>query len=317
MCAIGRCAVFALFFTGFTRAEDAPAIHQSAPNFSNAIAGAGFAVSWSADPTTLDDQDSIHLAITFLGATNPERIRRPMLRDKSAFKGAFREIVDEEPTNAPNAITFHYRLRPRDAAVKEVPELAIAYYAPGNATVATKYLDAIPLVVRPADAMPAPNRPLEAPERFFSWPETESGVQPGLSAWGLLALGLVISSLVGLAVERRRNPDGVRLARLRRVRAVRTALDALDRAARSPDPAGAALEALRLYLASRHGAVAAAATPGDFDRALASTSIIDKRIDAVRAIAMAGDAERFAPERSTADLVPRVRGLILDWEESA
>ncbi len=317
MCAIGRLALLTLLFASTARADDdAPAIFQSAPNFSNAIAGSGFAISWWALPTELDDEDTIHLEITFLGATNPERIRRPALRERPAFKAAFREILDEEPTNAPNAVTFHYKLRPRGVAVKELPELAVAYYAPGSATVATKYLDAIPIVVKPADASP-PQRPLDAPERFFAWPTTGTGFRPGLAAWASLANGLIFLALLGLAIERFRNPDGVRLARLRRIRAVRTALDALDRAARSPDPAGAALEALRHYLAVRHGAVAPTATPGDFVRALEALSFAPERIEYVRNLASAGDAERFAPIRASADLVPRVRRMILDWEDAA
>lgn len=317
MCAIGRVAVLLLLFVSIARAEDAPALFQSAPNFSNAIAGAGFAVSWSADPTKLDSDDTVHLAITFLGATNPDRIRRPALRDRPAFKGSFREIVDEDPTMAPNAVTFHYRLRPRDTGVTEVPELAIAYYSPGSGAVATKYLDAIPLVVHPPIVMPAPARPIEAPERFFAWPQTKTRLQPGLAAWGMLAIGLLLAGSFGLAIQRYRDPGSRRLSRLRRVRAVRVALDALDRAGRSSDPTGAALEALRGYLASRHGALATAATPGDFVQALAAASIGPERIDAVRQIATVGDALRFSPERTPADLVPDIRRLILDWEDSA
>ncbi len=317
MCAIGRVAVLLLLFVSIARAEDAPALFQSAPNFSNAIAGAGFAVAWSADPTTLDSDDTIHLEITFLNATNPDRIRRPALREKPGFKALFREIVEEKPTNAPNAVTFHYRLRPRDTGATEVPELAIAYYSPGSGVVATKYLDAIPLVVHPPVVMPAPARPIEAPERFFAWPRTETRLQPDLAAWGMLTIGLLLAGSIGLAIHRYRDPGSRRLERLRRVRAVRVALDALDRAGRSSDPTSAALEALRGYLASRHGAVATAATPGDFVQALASASIGPDRIDAVRQIATVGDALRFSPDRTAADLVPEVRRLILDWEDSA
>jgi hypothetical protein len=317
MCETGRLAILVLFFAPIARAEDAPAIHQAAPNFSNAIAGSGFTISWSADPTTLDSDDSFHLSITFLGAINPDRVRRPALQNQSAFKSVFREIHDEEPTIAPNAVTFHYRLRPRDVAVKAVPELAVAYFSPGNATVATKYLEAIPLTVHHPVRSSASAKRIDGPERFFEWPNEETGLRPGLAAWAFLAIGLVFLSLAGLALERYRNPEGARLARLRRVRAVRTALDELDRAARSPDPAASALEVLRVYIAARHGAFAPAATPADFAKALADANAEFDRIKAVRELASAGDIERFAAERMTADLVPRVRRLILEWEDAA
>jgi hypothetical protein len=318
MCAIGSRAALLLLFAAAARADDAPAIFQSTPNFTNAIAGAGFAVNWTADPTTLSADGEIQLAIRFVGVANPDRVRRPDLSSTPSFKSAFREIGSiPGGSTAGGTVEFRYRLRPRDARVDAIPELAVAYYSPGSESVATKYLDAIPLVVQPPVAKPRVARPLDAPERFFALPDLDAQPwQPGMAAWGSLAIALILVALLGVAFERYRNPDGAHLARLRRIRAVRSVLDELDRAARSPDPAGAALEALRGYLAARHGAVAVAATPSDFVHSLESALVSQDRIDTVRELASAGDAERFASERSAADLVPRIRRLILEWESA-
>ena len=317
MCVTGRAALFVLVIAAGARAEDAPALVQATPNFSNAIAGPGFAITWNAKPSELTVDEALQLTITFTGATNPDRVRRPPLREKPAFKSAFREILDDGETTTASAIQFRYRLRLRETSLQAVPELAIAYYAPGRATVATKYLDAIPLTIRPALAPPSLTRPIDAPERLFAWPAERSHFHPGWLGWGALASGLVLFTLGGIFIERRRNPHGVRLARLRRNWVVRAAWDELDRATESTDPAGSALRVLHEYLASRHGIRAVAPTPRDFVRALVAAEIPSDRIDAVRTLAEAGDAARFTPERAVSDLVPRVRELILDWESES
>ena len=148
MCATGSRACFILLVASSSFAADAPAIHQSHPNFSNAIAGPGFDVSWTATPLERSADGTVTLTIRFAGVANPERVRRPDLASRPPFKASFREIVNG-PDAPPDAmsVAFSYRLRPRDESVFVIPELKVAYYSPGSG-VSTKYLDEIALAIK-------------------------------------------------------------------------------------------------------------------------------------------------------------------------
>ena len=317
MCATGSRALLLLLVASSCFAADAPAIHQSHPNFSNAIAGPGFDVSWAAIPGELSSDGAIELTIRFVGVSNPDRVRRPDLASRPPFKANFREIANG-PDAPPDAtfVTFVYRLRPRDESVRAIPELKVAYFSPGSG-VSTKYLDEIPLAIKLLATVPAAVRPLDAPERFFALPDPNRTARP--PSWlewiGLIAV-LLAAPTAWIFAWRRLNPDGVRLAKLRRNRAVRAALDGLDRAGHSPEPVAAAVRVFHDYLAARFGAAAPSPTPGDVARALAEVQLPAGRIaDAVKLVRDC-DASRFAGE-SNRELFPiaRVRGLILAWEE--
>ncbi len=320
MCATGSRALLVLLFATSGFAADAPAIHQSHPNFSNAIAGPGFDVSWTATPLELSTDGVITLTIRFVGVANPDRVRRPDLASRPPFKANFREILNgtDVPPDAMSA-TFTYRLRPRNEAVRGIPELEVAYYRPGSG-VSTKYCDEIPLTIKPAANAPAAVRPLDAPERFFALPDPNRATarQPAWFDWiGLIAI-LSVAPTVWIFIWRKRNPDGLRLAKLRRNRAVRAALDGLDRAGRSPEPVAAAVRVFHVYLAARFGAAAPSPTPGDIARAMAEVELPAGRIAEAVQLVRDCDASRFAGEANPeAFSVPRVRRLILAWEEQA
>lgn len=320
MFATGSRAVFVLVFASSCIAADAPAIHQSHPHFSNAIAGPGFNVSWSATPLELSTDEFTTLAIRFDGVVNPDRVRRPDLASLTSFKANFREILtgSDGPPDAAS-VTFHYRVRPRNESVRAVPELKVAYYSPGSG-VSTKYLDEIPLAIKPATGGPAVIRFLEAPERFFALPDPNRAAErpPSWLAWIGLFVVLSIAPSVWIYFWRHRNPDGVRLANLRRIRAVREALDGLDRAGRSPDPVAAAMRVFHGYLASRFGAMAASPTPGDISQAMVEVEMPTARIAEAVQLVRDCDAARFAgKDRGDAMSIARVRGLILAWEEQS
>ena len=127
---------------------------------------------------------------------------------------------------------------------------------------------------------------------------------------------LTFAPTVWIFVWRHRNPDGVRLAKLRRNRAVRAALDGLDRAGRSPEPVAAASRVFRDYLAARFGAAAPSPTPGDIARAMTEAQLPAGRIAEAVQLVRDCDASRFAGESpGGAFPIPRVRRLILAWEE--
>lgn len=317
MCAIGsRAALVVLLTATVCPAADAPAIHQATPNFSNAIAGPNFQVSWSANPLELAPDDLLILSIRFTGVTNPDRVRRPDLANHPAFKAAFREILDGRdvpPSEGETNVVFSYRLRLRDDAVKAIPELAVGYYSPGNDRVATRYLDEIPLTVK-ANARPSLRIP-DAPDRFFALPDlAASSSPPSVLEWLGLVVTLVVAPAAWIVIWRRRHPDGVRLAILRRNRAVRTALDGLDRAERSPEPVAAALRVFHNYLVARYGAAVATPTPGDIAGALADVELPEERIAEAVQLVRDCDAWRFGGGEVECS-VSRVRSLILAWEE--
>lgn len=316
MYATGSRALLVLLIASSCSAADAPAILQSTPNFSNAIAGPGFDVTWTAIPSELSIDGSIELTIRFVGVTNPDRVRRPDLAARPRFKSNFREIL-KGPDVPPEAtsIAFTYRLRPRDESVRAIPELEVAYFKPGTGR-GTLYLDEITLTIKHSASVTATVRPLDAPERFFALPDSASMRPPSWLAWtGLIAV-LFFSPLAWIALWRFRNPDGVRLAKLRRNRAVRTALDGLDRAGHSPEPVVATVKVFHDYLASRYGAAAPSPTPGDIGRAMAEVQLLAEQIAEAVQLVRDCDASRFAGESDRETFpIRRVRQLILAWEE--
>lgn len=316
-----RAVLLLLLVTGSCSAVDAPAIYQAMPNFSNAIADHGFSITWTATPIELDPDTDVFLTIRFSGIVNPERVRRPDLAGRQAFQELFRQIesVEDSPaTPSTKTVAFRYKLRPRNERVQAIPELAVAYYSPGSGGVATKYLDAIALTIRPVTTPDHPSQPFEAPQRLLTLPDSASGSQlPSDWHWLVLVVLLVAGSLIWVAVWRHRHPDGVRLAQLRRNRAVRRAFDSLDRAARSPDPAAAARRSIHDYLADRFGVSAATPTPNDIAAAMREANLPPDRIEHAVELVWDCDAVRFGGAREDGSLVERVRSLILHWESDA
>jgi hypothetical protein len=309
-----------VLFAPAAAAEDAPAIYQSAPNFYNAVAGPGFAVTWAATPTDVTVDGGVTLTLTIAGVANPHRVRRPDLGSFPTFKARFRQITNGPDGSDTNRVTFAYRLYPREAGETAVPEIPFGYYSPASQKLATKYLDEIPLKVRPREMSAAAPVPLEAPERFFQIPSEDDLLKPRPAPpdwrhWLGLVAALSVIGVVWVAVWKRAYPDGTRLAALRRNRAVRRALDGLASAGRSADPPARAAAVLRNYLVERFGLPAGPAVPSDVEAAMRAGNVPEERVVAVVELLRKCDAARFGgPTDGGMSVVGQARELVLRWE---
>lgn len=300
---------------------DAPAIYQGSPNFSNAIAGSGFETLWSATPLELDVDAVIELRIRFQGVVNPDRVHRPDLANRASFRANFREIISYgEPLIERTAVEFQYHLKPRSDSIHEIPELAIAYYSASQDRVGTKYLDAIPLKIRPSSAKPETTQPIVAPERFFELPEAAAPWTTSPSWWHISIVAVALSALptIWILVWRYRNPEGVRLARLRRHDAIRSTLDRLENAERCGAPLQEFLRILQDHLIARFGAQPAAMTPVDVRTAMDEAKLPADQIESTIQFLKRCDEIRFAGGGYLVmNWRSEFRALILSWETEA
>src|SRR5437588_324538 len=135
-----------------------PPVAGQPVNFSGAIGS--YAISMQAEPTALEAEERILLKvrIAVTGTGSLHQIERPDLRKLPQFNKRF-EIENGAAHDLPKAKTreFEYRLRPRNAEVKQIPALPFVYFNPDILPAAKgyqwAYASAIPLTVKPRSAV--------------------------------------------------------------------------------------------------------------------------------------------------------------------
>jgi hypothetical protein len=226
---------------------------------------------------------------------------------------------------------FFYRLRPRDASVKEVASWPFVYYRPGavrpnSGSYQTTYVPKVPLrvipraQVQPTDVQGAPEP--QPPARLYLLAEGPAVLQhDDVLIWSgpwrlafMILVGLAAPPLLCLAwyvVWRRTYPDAARLVRLRRSRAAEHSLGVL----RSGGPDGAA-GVLSHYLRERLDLPAAEPTPAEVAGHLERSGVSAPLAGQVVAFFRTCDAVRFAPiaSQSHDDLSAAATKLILALE---
>jgi hypothetical protein len=231
-------------FYPVTRAA-APPLSNRPAEFSGAI-GSGFRIQMRAEPLQLQAEDPLILTVTITGPVSLRDIPRPDLRRLPRFTEQFHiDDLPERDRVAEKTREFAYRLRPRTAAVKEIPPLPFVYFnpkiVPPEKGYQTTFAQAIPLAVRPR-ARVTPGRVegtlavRAAPDSVYQLVEGSTVLRqdPSFALPGAVPLvGLLIGPpLVGglwYIVWRRRCPDARRQAHKRRSRAAQQALKALQR----------------------------------------------------------------------------------------
>lgn len=298
--------------------DDIPVVGRPAGLPFSGACGA-FDLEAKAEPTTLRAEMPLALSLT-VRATGPVRRppRRIDLRDLPAFVERF--FIEDPPagTHQLNSTTwvFAYQLKPRSAAVDEVPGVPFVFFNPSLRPTSKgfqiRFTDPIPLRIQPATAF-RPAAPLpDAVYQYSTGPELlarerEWALPSEAAQIGLLA-GPPLLCLCGYAAWRRLFPDAARRARLRRSRAARKALRRMK--------AVGAIVAAADYLRERFDLPAAEPTPTDVAAALERAGCSQALIVEATGFFKDCDAARFMPGGAvTADLPARAAHLILAVEE--
>jgi hypothetical protein len=267
-----------------------------------------FEVSTRAEPTTLEAETPLAFTVR-VQATGPVRHppRRPDLRQLPAFTERFHVEDPDEGSRHPDPRTweFLYRLKPKGTDVTEIPSLPFVYFnpdiRPANRAFQVVYTDAIPLRVKPHQAVAVP---LQAPASAFQL-ATGPGLlarqaawrPPGAAVTTLLALAPPLLCAAWYAAWRRRYPDAARQARQRRSRAARMALEQLRAAGGLPPDQRAerAAGAVAAYLRERLDLAAAEPTPAETARHLRRKGCSAELTERAAGFFRSCDAARFLP----------------------
>jgi hypothetical protein len=283
-------------------------------NFSGAIGS--FHVTMQAEPTTLLAEAPLTLTVRITGTGRLEQIERPDLRRawQPRFANQFQiENLQDRYLAEARAREFDYRLRPRSAAVKQVPRLAFVFFKPGFVPAEkgyqTTYAPAIPLIVKPAAEVPASQ--VQGLSPTLALPDSVYQVVEGPPVlrrdqpWALPALwvlGIMVALPPVLAVFwyagwRRWYPDAGRLASRRRSRAAQEALRALEKLEKSSS-SDQALQAERIvtdYLRQRLDLAVCEPTPIEAATHLQRLGLPAALAQESAAFFTACDAARFSP----------------------
>jgi hypothetical protein len=294
-----------------------------------------FRVRARAEPTDLEAQTPLTFTLT-VETTGPVKQppQRIDLNQVPAFAGAFfiEDGVQREPGSG--IWEFDYRLKPRRAAVKEVPGLPFVYYDPDLRPAARAfqvlYTDPIQLRVRPRSAVAVP---LQAPAgaqrlepavdvlaRAARWPTL------GPAALAAIILLPPLGCLVWYWYWRRLNPDDARLAHRRRSRAARRALQHLAGLGRTPPERRAVLvpAAVTGYLHERLDLAAAEPTPAEAREHLVRRGCPEALAAQAADFYQAADKARFVPGTADGSDLPAlaeqfilaVEAATCPWESS-
>lgn len=304
---MGNPVFLSVLIFSISLSDEVPATIRAMPHFSGAIGDSTLMIAATAAPTTLTPGDEIAFTVLIRQVRNPADVKRLPI-ETAAF------IVENAQTHiGPQSVAFHYRLRPREMSVREIPSLRFDYYMPEAAEdrrLRTKYTDAIPITMKPKPAESAPAFVL--PERFQTLLDEEPSRSPHWNATGWKArLWNVLffasgSVMLYVLYWRWRNPQGVRLARLLRHKAVRRALADVER---KP------CEAFREYLQDRFDLAPSQITQHDVEHRLRERGIPQSVLVDVESLLHDSDAARFGSGQAE-NLPRRTREAILRLEDA-
>jgi hypothetical protein len=272
-----------------------------------------YRVSTRAQPTELQAEDPLTFTVRITGTGPLEKLQRPDLRRLPRFAERF-HIEDAGDRTLPEdrAREFDYRLRPRNAAVKEVPPLPFTYFKPGVVPeyrgFQTTYAPAVPLTVKPRAGPPVAEGapPVNVPESLYQITlgpsllrEDRPSRLPGPLALGALLLGPPLLGFLSGLCWRRLHPDAGRRARRQQSRAGRQALRALRQI--KTDGVERPRAVLSEYLRQRTGFAVSEPTPAEVVAHLCrggwSAAVAEKAAGWFAAC----DAARFGPRGPAAD----------------
>ena len=262
-------------------------------------------VAWNVAPVSIPEDGELTATLIITGADNPRQIVRPDLKKQPEFGTRFVIIdnADPKPAEAAPAVSFSYRLRPRNRSVNKVPRARVLLLQSGCAERSqfkSTTAKAVDITVTEAPRREPPPVPLTDPDYLFviaTGPQVLSSDPFLLGWWVWLAVGLAGPLAAGTwyAVWRRFFPGAAQLALRRRSRAARRALAAIRKSSRALDPPAAIEAAVLTYLRSHLPLPLAAATPGEIEVALAELGVSEPDRIAAGGFFRDCDAVRFSP----------------------
>jgi hypothetical protein len=301
--------------TCWGQSEDAvepPVAHRPA-DFNGAI-GSGFRVRMRATPTQVQAEEPLILTVTITGKGNLQELQRPDLRRRPRFAQQFHiENLADRYLPAERTRAFDYRMRPRHAAVREIPLLPFVFFnpkiLPPEKGYQTAIAPAIPITVKPR-AQVSPTQvegtapPVQAPDSVYQLVNDPAVLRcdppfalPGPWEVGALLIGPPLLGGWLYIFWRRRHPDSARQTRKRHSQAAQHALKAfrrlgkLDTAAQAQQTETILAEYLRQRLDLRTVEPTPAEVAQHLEQAGSSTALAN----AVAHFFGNCDAARFAP----------------------
>jgi hypothetical protein len=296
-----------------SEARAVPPIAGRPANFDGAIGS--YQVETRARPRQLHAEDPLIFTIRITGNGPLEEIRRPDLLRRASFATRFQiEELADRYLPRERAREFDYRLRPRDAGVKQIPPFAFVFFKPGMVPeekgYQTTFAPAIPLTVEPRDAVTAQDVqggpvPLDPPDSVVQLVEDPKVLlRRRAGPYGLtMVQGIAMLTspplLCGLwyLVWRRRQRNAGPGAHKRLSRVARQAIGRLG-SLNGRDCAAQAIRAqviFQEYLQRRTGLSVAEPTPGESGQHLERLGLMPESAEEVARFLKACDAARFAP----------------------
>lgn len=321
---------------GDTDAVEPPVAYRPA-EFRGAI-GWGLKIRMRATPTELQAEEPLLLTVTITGNGNLQTVQRPDLGQLPRFAQHFHiENLGDRVSAAEKTREFDYRLRPRTAAVKEIPPLRFVYFNPkmfpSEKGYQTALAPAITLTVRPraqvrTAQVQGPPLHVEPPASVYQLATGAVVLRsdspfalPGPGALAVLFLGPPVLGGLWYLSWRRRHPQDAHQAHKRRSRASQNALRAIRRLGTGATPAEAqqAETILAEYLRQRLDLRTAEPTPAEvadhLEQAGASATLANEVADFFGHC----DAARFAPglAEKADDWPARANRLVLALEDAS
>ena len=231
---------FALHLTAASVADDLPAI--APPNFSQVVGH--YRISSQATPLAVKVDEPITLTVVIKGDglanREPERKNLHIFPDDVA--GSFHiEAVADQDKMAPREgrWEFVYRLRPKSAKVKVIPELQLVFLPTPAGQFQSSFADEIPISVTPrSEATPETLalKVVQAPARFYQlrplaavMADDRAPSPPGPLVLGLFFALPPLFCYSGYRLWRRLNPSAAQREHWRRSRAARMAIAHLEK----------------------------------------------------------------------------------------
>ncbi len=226
-----------------------PPIVGRPENFSGAVGV--YRLTMRAQPTTLLAEDPLTLTVRITGRGALEKLPRPNLGQLPSFTRRFKiENLKDRYLSKEQAREFDYRLRPKNATVKQIPPLPFGYFQPGFSPdyrgYQTTIAPAIPLTVKPRAVVEAAQvegatAPITSPDSVYQCIEGSTVLRhdkpfalPGSFLLAAMFFVPPVLCLLGYSAWRRGNPEAARQLHQRRSRAAQQALKALAGLIRMP-----------------------------------------------------------------------------------
>jgi hypothetical protein len=295
------------------------------PEFNGAIGK--FSWTIEAAPTNLNAGGPITLRIAVAGAGNLDNLKLPDF-SWPEFKSyaPSSAIQSQHPLALEGARTFEQVVAPQNAAIREIPELKMAYFDPAQAAYVRLSHPAIPISVQPASAAPAvptvaraagEDAPPEEQDRTdIVHIKMETGpmaaIRPPLvdQPWFLWLQLAPIAAYAGATLWRKRQDQLARNPRLRRriqvQRTIQAGLADLQKLAaenRVLDFYSLVFRLLQEQLGERLDLPASAITEAVLDERLPARGASPELIAQLHALFQLCNQARYAPVQTNAELL--------------